>query len=37
VLQAASVAYAAKDERAPAPTLGPPRDELLTVMATAGG
>ena len=35
VLQAAAAAHATKDERPPAPTLGPPRDELLAVMATA--
>jgi 2-polyprenyl-6-methoxyphenol hydroxylase-like FAD-dependent oxidoreductase len=35
VLAAAGAALAAKDERPPAPTLGPPRDELLEVMAAA--
>ena len=28
-------AHAAKDQRPPRPVLGPPRDELLAVMATA--
>ena len=37
VLAAAGAAHATKDERPPLPTLGPPRDELLAVMATAGG
>ena len=37
VLQAASAAHATKDERPPAPELGPPRDELLAVMAAAAG
>ena len=35
VFAAAGAALAAKDERPPAPTLGPPRDELLEVMAAA--
>ena len=35
VLEAASIAHAAKDQRPPRPALGPPRDELLAVMATA--
>ena len=35
VLQAAAAAHATKDQRPPAPTVGPPRDELLAVMATA--
>jgi hypothetical protein len=37
VLHAASAAHATKDERPPAPELGPPRDELLAVMAAAAG
>lgn len=35
VLSAAGTALAAKGERPPPPTLGPPRDELLEVIATA--
>lgn len=35
VLETASRAHATKDERPPNPTLGPPRDELLDVMAAA--
>lgn len=35
VLSAAGAAHAAKDERPPQPELGPPRDELLAVMAAA--
>ncbi len=35
VLQAAAEAHATKDQRPPAPTLGPPREELLAVMAAA--
>jgi len=35
VLEAAAAAHATKDERPPAPTLGPPHDELLAVMAAA--
>ncbi|MEZ5219565.1 MAG: hypothetical protein R2715_23950 [Ilumatobacteraceae bacterium] len=35
VLQAAAGAHATKDERPPLPTLGPPREELLEVMAKA--
>ena len=35
VLEAASTAHAAKEQRPPRPALGPPRDELLAVMATA--
>lgn len=37
VLSAAGAAHATKDERPPHPELGPPRDELLAVMATAAG
>lgn len=37
VLSAAVEAHAAKDERPPQPPLGPPRQELLTVMAGALG
>ncbi len=37
VLQAAMTAHAAKDERPPAPKLGPAREELLAVMAGAAG
>ena len=37
VLEAAAAAHATKDQRPPAPTLGPPREELLAVMATAIG
>ena len=33
VLAKAGAAHAAKDERPPAPKLGPPRDEFLAVMA----
>ena len=36
VMQAAVAAHATKDERPPAPTIGPARDELLAVMAAAG-
>jgi hypothetical protein len=35
VLAAAGAAHAAKGTRPPEPPLGPPRDELLAVMATA--
>src|SRR5262249_35009436 len=35
VMAAASAAYATKDERPPAPDLGPPRDKLLAVMSAA--
>jgi 2-polyprenyl-6-methoxyphenol hydroxylase-like FAD-dependent oxidoreductase len=35
VLQAAAAAHATKDQRPPSPTLGPPRQDLLAVMATA--
>ena len=35
VLAAAGAAHATKDERPPQPDLGPPRDELLAVMAAA--
>ena len=35
VLEAASTAHATKDQRPPRPALGPPRDQLLAVMATA--
>lgn len=35
VLQASMAAHAAKDERPPRPALGPPRDEVLAVMAAA--
>ena len=35
VLAAAGAAHAKKDERPPLPDLGPPRDELLAVMAAA--
>jgi 2-polyprenyl-6-methoxyphenol hydroxylase-like FAD-dependent oxidoreductase len=37
VLTAAGAAHATKDERPPEPDLGPPRDELLAVMAAAVG
>ena len=37
VLQAAMTAHAAKDERPPAPKLGPVREELLAVMSGAAG
>ena len=37
VLAAAGAAHATKDERPPQPELGPPRDELLAVMAAASG
>ncbi len=37
VLMAAGAAHAAKDERSPEPDLGPPRAELLAVMAAAIG
>lgn len=36
VVEAATKAFAGKDERPPLPTLGPPRGELLAVMAAAG-
>jgi 2-polyprenyl-6-methoxyphenol hydroxylase-like FAD-dependent oxidoreductase len=35
VINAAVAAHATKDQRPPAPTLGPPREELLAVMADA--
>lgn len=35
VLEAAGAAHATKDERPPLPPLGPPRDDLLAVMAAA--
>jgi 2-polyprenyl-6-methoxyphenol hydroxylase-like FAD-dependent oxidoreductase len=35
VLQAAAAAHATKHERLPAPALGPPRDELLAILAAA--
>jgi 2-polyprenyl-6-methoxyphenol hydroxylase-like FAD-dependent oxidoreductase len=35
VMAAAAAAHAAKDARPPQPDLGPPRDELLTLMAAA--
>jgi 2-polyprenyl-6-methoxyphenol hydroxylase-like FAD-dependent oxidoreductase len=35
VVQAAMAALSTKDERPPAPVIGPDRDELLTVMASA--
>jgi hypothetical protein len=37
VLAAAGAAHAAAADRPPLPTLGPPRDELLAVMAAASG
>jgi 2-polyprenyl-6-methoxyphenol hydroxylase-like FAD-dependent oxidoreductase len=37
VLAATIAAHAAKDDRPPPPDLGPPRDELLAVMAAATG
>lgn len=37
VLGAAMAAHAAKDQRPPAPVLGPERDELLGLMAAAAG
>ncbi|MEZ5228186.1 MAG: FAD-dependent oxidoreductase [Acidimicrobiales bacterium] len=37
VMAAAGAAHAAKDQRPPEPDLGPPRDELLAVMASASG
>ncbi|MCB0997983.1 MAG: FAD-dependent oxidoreductase [Ilumatobacteraceae bacterium] len=36
VLQRAATAHAAKDQRPPAPTLGPERDDLLALMSLAG-
>jgi hypothetical protein len=37
VLQRAAAAHAEKDQRPPAPKLGPDRDDFLALMATAGG